>query len=264
MRVWRVFATYLAAVAAIFATSGVAILALKSTFPDVADQALLQSLPGLIAGSLASSIALVLTILLIVQPPTAATLRLLPGWETGRALAIMVLGMLTLGQLLDSLTTLLGWAQDGTMVMVRRALEGTVGPDLFGAVIVFGLVAGAAEEVFFRGFMLTRLREHWGSRRAIVASAACFGILHVDANGLHIALAFAMGMYLGFVVERTGSTLPAIVCHVVNNIVYTLQTALGGTLDDRATNAGLAAGCALIFAACVAWLRRAQPPATPA
>ena len=264
MRVWRVFATYLAAVAAIFATSGIAILALKSMFPDVADQALFESLPGLIAGSLASSTALILTILIMVQPPTAAALRLLPGWETGRALAIMVLGMLALGQLLDSLTWLLGWGQEGAMALVRRALEGTVGPELFAAVVVFGLLAGAAEEIFFRGFMLARLREHWSGTAAILVTAACFGILHVDESGVHIVLAFAMGMYLGFVVERTGSTLPAIVCHVVNNIVYTLQTALGGTLEDRRSNAAVAAACALLFAACLAWLRRVQPPPTPA
>lgn len=264
MRVWRVFATYVAAVAGIFATSGIAILALKGMFPDVADQALLQSLPGLIAGSLASSTALVLTILILVQPTAPASLRLLPGWETGRALAVLVLGMLALGQCLDSLTWLLGWAQRGSMVLVRRVLESAVGPDLFGAVLVFGLIAGVAEEIFFRGFMLTRLREHWGGRRAIVTTAACFGVLHVDPSGIHMVLAFAMGLYLGFVAERTGSTLPAIVCHVVNNVVYTLQTALGGTVDGRASNAALGAGCVVVFLACLAWLRRADLPSTPA
>jgi uncharacterized protein len=264
MRVWRVFATYVAAVAGIFATSGIAILALKAMFPDMADQALLQSLPGLIAGSLASSTALVMTILILVQPTAPAALRLLPGWETGRALAVLVLGMLALGQALDSLTWLLGWAQRGSMVLLRRVLESAVGPDLFGAVLVFGLIAGVAEEIFFRGFMLTRLREHWGGRRAIVATAACFGILHVDPNGIHMVLAFVMGLYLGFVAERTGSTLPAIVCHVVNNIVYTLQTALGGTLDGRASNAALGAGCLLLFVACLAWLRRSDLPSSPA
>jgi membrane protease YdiL (CAAX protease family) len=262
MRVWRVFATYVAAVAGIFATSGIAILALKSMFPDVADQALLQSLPGLIAGSLASSAALILTILLVVQPSAPAALRLLPGWETGRALTVMVLGMLALGQLLDSLVWLVGWGEGGSMVFVRRILESATGPDLFGAVLVVGLVAGVSEEIFFRGFMLTRLREHWGAPRAIVVSATCFGVLHIDPNGVHMALAFVMGLYLGFVVERTGSTLPAIVCHVVNNVVYTLQTALGGTLMDRASNAAVAAGCVVLLLACLAWLRRAAPPPT--
>jgi membrane protease YdiL (CAAX protease family) len=260
MRVWRIFATYVAAVAGIFATSGVAILTLKTMFPDVADQALLQSLPGLIAGSLASSIALILTVLLVVQPATPAALRLRPGWETGRVLVVMMLAMLALGQLLDSLTWLVGWAQRGSLVLVRRVLESAVGPDLFGAVIVFGLIAGAAEEIFFRGFMLTRLSEHWGGRRAIVATAACFGVLHVDPNGIHMVLAFVMGLYLGFVADRTGSTLPAIVCHVVNNAVYTLQIALGGTLEGRAGNAAVALACVVLFVACVAWLRRAAPP----
>jgi membrane protease YdiL (CAAX protease family) len=87
-------------------------------------------------------------------------------------------------------------------------------------------------------------------------------VLHVDPNGIHMALAFVMGLYLGFVAERTGSTLPAIVCHVVNNVVYTVQTALGGTLEDRPRNAAVAAGCIVLFLACLAWLRRAQAPPT--
>src|SRR2546426_8523678 len=44
--VWRVFATYVAAVAGIFAASGMAIVTLRSMFPDTPDQALLQSLPA--------------------------------------------------------------------------------------------------------------------------------------------------------------------------------------------------------------------------
>ena len=121
--VWRVFATYVAAVAGIFAASGMAIVTLKSMFPDTPDQALLQSLPALIAGSLASSFALIFTLLAIVQPATPAALRLLPGWESGRALAVMALGMLALGQTLDSLTWLVGLGERGSMVIVRRMLE---------------------------------------------------------------------------------------------------------------------------------------------
>ena len=257
--VWRVFATYVAAVAGIVFGSVIAIAALKSIFPDVPDEALLHSLAALIAGSLASSFALVFTLLAIVQPTTPAALRLAPGWETGGALAVMALGMLTLGQALDSLTWLMGLGQHGAMMVVRRVLEGAIGPDLFGAVVVFGPIAGVAEELFFRGYMQTRLAEAWGATRAVLVTAACFGVLHVDLSGVHMVLAFAMGLYLGFVVERTGSVLPAVVCHVINNIVYTLQTAFGGTVQDRATNAVLAAACTLAFVLCLAWLRRAAP-----
>ena len=121
--VWRVFATYVAAVAGIFAASGMAIVTLKSMFPDTPDQALLQSLPALIAGSLASSFALIFTLLAIVQPATPAALRLLPGWESGRALAVMALGMLALGQTLDSLTWLVGFGERAQRGRILPRLE---------------------------------------------------------------------------------------------------------------------------------------------
>jgi membrane protease YdiL (CAAX protease family) len=261
---WRVFATFLAAVACMFAAANLAIVALKTAHPDVPDPALLQSLPALLALSLSASFALVFTILVIVQPESPAALRLAPGWETGRGLAIMALGMLALGQALDSLTHVVGLGDRGTLELARRMLASATGPDLFGAVVVFGVMAGAAEELFFRGYMQTRLREAWGPARAVIVTAACFGVLHLDLPGVHGVLAFAMGLYLGAVVERTGSVLPAIVCHIVNNVVATLQAALGGTITDRATNAVVAAACALLFALCLAWLRRAAPGDTPA
>ncbi|HEV8583415.1 MAG TPA: CPBP family intramembrane glutamic endopeptidase [Methylomirabilota bacterium] len=260
---WRVLATFLAVVPAIFAATWVALGILKSIYPDVPNQALIESLPGLLALSLAASFALIFMVVFVVQPTSPAAIRLAPGWETGRALAVMVLGILALGQALDSFTYAVGLADRGTLALARRVLTGAVGPDLFGAVLVFGFLAGAAEELFFRGYMQTRLRQAWGGARAVVATSACFGVLHLDP-GIHSALAFAMGLYLGFVVERTGSVLPAMVCHVVNNIVATLQTALGGTIEDRATNAVVAAVCALLFALCLAWLQRAEPSAPPA
>ncbi|HEV8474277.1 MAG TPA: type II CAAX endopeptidase family protein [Methylomirabilota bacterium] len=264
MQVWRVLATYVAAVAGILTASVIAIVALRAVFPDEPEQALLQSLSALIAGSLASSTALIFTIAVIVRPTSPAALRLVPGWETGRALGVATLGMLALGQVLDSLTWLVGLGNHGSIVLVRRVLEGAGGPELFAAVLVFGVIAGTTEEIFFRGYMQTRLRETWGPARAIVVASLAFGVLHIDVSGIHMVLAFAMGLYLGFLVETTGSVLPAAVCHVVNNVVYTLQTALGGTLHDRRLHGVLAAGCLLLFVLCLAWLRRAAPPAAVA
>jgi membrane protease YdiL (CAAX protease family) len=259
-RVWHVFATYLAAVAGIFAVSGFAILALISAYPDVPEEALLRSLPGLLAGSIASSTALMLTIALVVRPLEPARLRLLPGWETSRALAVMVVGMLTLGQALDSLTALAGFGDRGSMAVIRRALETARGPDLFGAVVVIGVLAGAAEEIFFRGYMQTRLRAYWPAPLAVTVTTLCFAILHFDPSIVHILLAGALSLYLGFVAEVSDSALPAIVCHVVNNVVFTLQTAFGAAVLDRTTNVALAVTCAVAFVACVMWLRRAAPP----
>jgi membrane protease YdiL (CAAX protease family) len=85
-------------------------------------------------------------------------------------------------------------------------------------------------------------------------------MLHFDLSGVHVVQAFAVGLYLGFIVEHTGSVLPAIACHVINNVLYTLQTAFRLTIQDRATNAVVALACALLFALCLAWLRRMAPP----
>jgi membrane protease YdiL (CAAX protease family) len=263
-RPWHVFATYLAAIAGIFATTGMAIETLRAMYPDVPETTLVRTLPGLLAGSLAASSGLLLTLLLVVRPLDAARFRLLPGWETGPALAVMALGLLALSQALDSLTTLLGLADRGSLVLIRRILHGIGGPDLFGAVLVFGVAAGASEEIFFRGFMQSRLREHWSSPAAVLATSAAFAALHLDVSAVHMVLALALGVYLGFVAEISGSTLPAIVCHVVNNVVYTLQTALGVTAVGREANLAAAAVGATLFVGCVWWIRRAAPGPTPA
>src|SRR2546428_12693039 len=147
-----------------------AIVTLKSMSPATPDQALLQSLPALIAGSLASSFALIFTLLAIVQPATPAALRLLPGWESGRALGVMALGMLALGQTLDSLTWLVGLGERGSMVIVRRGVEGGGGADLLGAAPVFGRVRGTGGGRFFRGAIATPAPLAPGAGRALSVS----------------------------------------------------------------------------------------------
>ncbi|HET7340539.1 MAG TPA: CPBP family intramembrane glutamic endopeptidase [Methylomirabilota bacterium] len=260
-RPWHVFATYLAAVAGIFATTGVAVEVLRSIYPDVPEATLVRTLPGLLAGSLAASAGLLLTLVLVVRPLDPARLRLLPGRENGTTLIVATLGLLALGQALDSLTVLAHVNDRGSLQLIRTLLEGTTGPDLFAAVVVLAVAAGGAEEIFFRGYMQARLREHWRPAAAILAASASFAALHVDISAVHMLLAFALGLYLGFVAEMTGSTLPCIVCHVVNNAVYTLQTALGATVGGREANALAALVSAAVFAGCVLWLRRTLPPA---
>jgi len=263
-RPWHVFATYLVAVAGMFANTPLAMEVLHRVYPKVPELTLVRTLPGLLVGSLAASSALLLTLLLLVRPLDPVRFRLLPGGETGSTLAAAVLGLLALGQALDSLTVLLGLDARGSLQLIRRALEGTTGPGLFGAVVVLGLVAGAAEEIFFRGYMQSRLREHWPPALAIVATSVSFAALHADVTAVHMVVALVLGLYLGFVAEATGSTLPCIVCHVVNNVVYTLQTALGFNIVGRDANLVAVVAGGAVFVACALWVRHtavALPPA---
>lgn len=255
--VWPVFLVYASAFAAVVALSVVAALILQSLYPDVPAEAVLDGLPGLLAGGMASATALVLTVLIAARPLGPRELRLLPGRETGRDIGVMVIGMLALGQALDSLTMLAGLGAVGSMPAIRRALTGAAGPELGSAVVVIGMMAATAEEVFFRGYMQSRLRERWGPTLTVIATSVCFGLMHLE--WLHGVLAFLLGLYLGFLTERSGSALPAVVCHVVNNVVFTLLTAFLGTVEALWPNVILLSSGAAVFVASLAWLRRALP-----
>lgn len=86
--------------------------------------------------------------------------------------------------------------------------------------VVIGILAPFAEEVVFRGAILRKLlgmmedKWHWV---AIAISAAIFGLVHLNVpQGIH---AFLIGLLLGWMYYRTGSILPGILFHWVNNSV---------------------------------------------
>lgn len=260
-RAWHVIAIYVAAVAASMATTILGIAFLRATDPDAPYTTLAYGLPALLVGSLAASSGLLLALLLFVRPLDATRFRLRPGWETGPALAVMTLGVLVLSQTLDSVARLLGVADQSPLVPFLPALERARGSDLFAAVLVLGFGAGIAEEVFFRGYMQSRLREHWPVPAAVLVTSVAFAVLHLPV--VHAVSVLALGLYLGFVAEVSGSTLPAIVCHVVNNVVFTLQTAVGFAVLDRDANLIAAAVGPVLVVLCVLWLRGATPGSPP-
>ncbi len=255
-RLWPVFVAWGVAFVSIVALSLMAAAVLRALYPDVPDRALFEGLPGLIAGGMASSAALVLTVLIFNRPLEPVLLRLTPGWESGRMLFVMIVGMLALGQALDSATMLAGLGQKGAMPAIRSALTGAGGPELFFAVVVLGVFAGSAEEIFFRGYMQTRLGQRVRPVVAVLVTSAAFGLLHLD--WIHAPLAFALALYLGYITELAGSALPAVVCHVINNALFTVLTAVFGTVEATGLNAVSLAASGLVFAACIAWLRRAR------
>lgn len=79
------------------------------------------------------------------------------------------------------------------------------------AAILFGPIA---EELFFRGALLSRWSSRWGKTRGLGASALLFGILHADPIG---GVVFAVVMSLLY--WRTGTLLIPMACHVVHNAI---------------------------------------------
>ncbi|MCX6344535.1 MAG: type II CAAX endopeptidase family protein [Armatimonadetes bacterium] len=87
--------------------------------------------------------------------------------------------------------------------------------------IVFVLAVIAApivEEVFFRGMLYTALRTKMGVWAAVLLSGTIFAALHPTFPGQFLPL-LALAMVLALVREKTGSLLPGIVCHAINNTI---------------------------------------------
>jgi membrane protease YdiL (CAAX protease family) len=110
---------------------------------------------------------------------------------------------------------------------------GDVGLNQSGAVlIVFVLLAifGApiVEEIAFRGLLFGALaKAHVNEHLVVVITALVFALFHFEPK--RFVILFAIGMILGEVRRRTGSTSAAIVAHIVNNTpaaLFILVTAL--------------------------------------
>jgi membrane protease YdiL (CAAX protease family) len=176
-----------------------------------------------------------------------------------------VLGILALSNVLDGLLGLFGLADEGTLKLLADVIGGARGGELALVLVVLALGPGLAEELFFRGFLQTRLSQRFPPAVAVAVAATCFGIMHLDP--VHSPVAALLGLYLGWITERAGSIVPAIVAHVVNNAMAVLG-ARWPLPESDALRFWLLAISALVAIAVVAFIetayRRAAAPAPSA
>jgi membrane protease YdiL (CAAX protease family) len=217
-----------------------------------------DGLAALLVGVPASSLGLIAVAWLAADRPRRERLRLLPARVSARGILVMIVGILALSQALDSLAVLVGVGPGANLDWIARTLATATPLTLALALLVVGGLAPIGEELFFRGLMLTRLRQVWSAGPAIVVTALAFGVIH--GEWVHGVLATGLGLYLGLVTVRSGSVIPAMICHVANNTVSVLLSAAIGSPQGRTVNAVLLVVTALIFGASLQWL----PPPEPA
>ena len=165
--------------------------------------ALFQLLIGL------GAIVLTLVFLLKVTRLKTKDLRImLPApWSPGFCLPVF-LGVANLANLAGALINRL----TGSPATSEMLPSG--GPELLVQFLALCGMPAIAEELLFRGAFQGLMRP-CGSAAAIFAPALLFGVLHLDlAQGL---TAFACGVFLGWLAERSGSILPGMLLHLVNN-----------------------------------------------
>lgn len=114
-------------------------------------------------------------------------------------------------------------------------LVGHLAPDLFRdlmsayrneelgltfAVLQIGPLTAVAEELLFRGVILSGLLATFPERTAIIVSALMFATLHLSPlNFIHTSV---MGVIYALLTVRTGSLWPSISLHAMWNIAFVL------------------------------------------
>ncbi len=134
-------------------------------------------------------------------------------------------------------------------------------------IVTAALVAPILEELLFRGaiqgMLLRFFNKPWV---AIITASLIFGALH--GNPIQIFYATFLGMGLGWIYYRTGSLLPALVGHIINNLLaVTTNLLYGADSTEEVINSTSAditlAIVAAIFAAMLAYIINKTQPAVP-
>ncbi len=167
--------------------------------------------------------------LMDARAKTATQLSLRASRATPLGLAASALGVTGLSLACGAMADLLGVGQGPVMRAIGDAIGGASSTPggLVLALLSLAVVPGLAEETFFRGLVQTRLTAAWGRWPAILVAAACFGALHLDP--VQGALAFLVGVMLGWVTSRFESLRPAALAHAVNNALFVVLAHLGYT-----------------------------------
>jgi membrane protease YdiL (CAAX protease family) len=96
----------------------------------------------------------------------------------------------------------------------------------FGAVpvqvLLIVVAAPVSEEVCFRGMLFGGLRERLPRLAAALISALIFGGLHAITGISAVPPLIVFGFLLALLYEKTGSVVPGIILHMLNNSVALL------------------------------------------
>jgi membrane protease YdiL (CAAX protease family) len=89
-------------------------------------------------------------------------------------------------------------------------------------ILLIVIAAPISEEICFRGFLFGGLRERFPRYAAALISAVIFGGLHALTGVSAVPPLIAFGFVMALLYERTGSIVPGILLHMLNNSVALL------------------------------------------
>ena len=91
------------------------------------------------------------------------------------------------------------------------------------SVVVFAILPAICEEFAFRGVIMGIFRKY-GDRFAIIISALIFGMLH--SSFMTMVFAFGSGIVFGLIRKNSGSIVPSMIVHFLNNLMSVIMSCL--------------------------------------
>lgn len=119
---------------------------------------------------------------------------------------------------------LMAAAEHTNDILTRILIDPLTRGELIWVFVMVCVLVPVGEELFFRGFVYTTLRQ-WGAALATGLSALFFAAVHQQL--VHFLPIFLLGVVLALLLERTRSLIPPIVVHAVNNLVAVLGILYG-------------------------------------
>lgn len=137
----------------------------------------------------------------------------------------------------------------------KQREAGSYLPDLSGGKVVLALLVIAVlpalfEELLFRGIILNSCENGAGTVRTVFLVGFCFSLFHASPE--QTVYQFITGCAFAFIALRSGSILPSVLMHFINNALIVIFAACG--LFDEAGNLIISTGgnIALIVTSAVA------------
>ncbi|MFC4402449.1 CPBP family intramembrane glutamic endopeptidase [Gracilibacillus xinjiangensis] len=96
---------------------------------------------------------------------------------------------------------------------------------IFLFMIIFSILNAVLEEIIWRGILLSRFSEDFGSKWAVILTSVGFGLQHYSLGFSWVSCVFFIfgGFFFGAITVTTKSIIPAIIWHMFINALMVLS-----------------------------------------
>ncbi len=118
---------------------------------------------------------------------------------------------------------------DGNMPdAIKRSFDSITNSNPFLILLTVGILAPVAEEILFRGAIYNLIKDKFNKFAAVIVSAILFAVIHM--NLYQASYALIIGLFMGFIIMKTGSLWLTIIFHIAYNTLSVIYGSLNPKL----------------------------------